>query len=100
MKCWATKNQFRMLLHTGSIDDDVAASTSDINRVVEKLQVSHRKQQGNRWLINGISPATFPFPSLGSHEGNGRTHESFHRRHQSTKWTFPSGFGWGSGVTR
>jgi hypothetical protein len=40
MKRWAKKSKWKMFLHTGSIDDDVISSTSDINRIVEKLQVS------------------------------------------------------------
>lgn len=40
MRRWAKKSKWKMFLRTGSIDDDVASSTSDIDRVVEKLQAS------------------------------------------------------------
>jgi hypothetical protein len=40
MKRWAKKSKWKTFLRTGSIDDDVASSTSDIDRVVEKLQAS------------------------------------------------------------
>ena len=40
MKRWAKKNKWKMFLYTGSVDDDVATSTSDIDRIVETLQAS------------------------------------------------------------
>jgi len=40
MKRWAKKNRWKRFLRTGSIDDDIASSTAEINRTVEKLQVS------------------------------------------------------------
>ena len=43
MKRWAKKDRWKMFLYTGSVDDDVAASTSDINRIVETLQASPRE---------------------------------------------------------
>jgi hypothetical protein len=40
MKRWAKKNRWRRFLRAGSVDDDIASSTAEINRTVEKLQVS------------------------------------------------------------
>jgi len=40
MKRWAKKNNWKMFLRTGSIDDDIASSTTEINHTVEKLQAS------------------------------------------------------------
>jgi hypothetical protein len=40
MKRWAKKNRWKRFLRAGSIDDDIASSTAEINRTVEKLQAS------------------------------------------------------------
>lgn len=42
MKRWVKKNRWKRFLRTGSIDDDVASSTAEINSTVEKLQASQR----------------------------------------------------------
>jgi hypothetical protein len=40
MKRWGKQNRAKRFLRAGSIDDDVASSTAEINRTVEKLQAS------------------------------------------------------------
>ena len=43
MKRWVKKNRWKRFLRTGSIEDDVASSTAEVNRTVEKLQARPRK---------------------------------------------------------
>ena len=45
MKRWVKKNRWKRFLRSGSIDDDIASCTAEINRIVEKLQASLRKIQ-------------------------------------------------------
>jgi hypothetical protein len=40
MKRWAKKNRWKRFLRASSIEDDVASSSAEINRTVEKLQAS------------------------------------------------------------
>lgn len=40
MKRWGKKSRWKRFLRAGSIDDDIASSTAEIDRTVEKLQAS------------------------------------------------------------
>ena len=67
MKCWVKKNRWKNFprARAGSIDDDVASCTAEINRIVEKLQVSMRKIQRSEVTDEWVFLTFFSIPSSG-----------------------------------
>ena len=81
MKRWAGKNRWKRFLRSGSIDDDLATCTVEINGMVEKLQASLRKMQSLQWLMNEPFPVTFSCSSSEGHERNRGAYANYRRFH-------------------